>query len=128
VRLLPIIGTSLGCSAVIAASLSRYVERNLAVTTFWRTDPVGAVWAAANGPGGLFLLLYAVIAFGIVTAAALLSLDAARLRLVRTVTFVAVLSGQEPSAVLAVRSAYSPAGPIAGPIGGRTTTERRRQW
>ena len=84
-RLLPIIGTSLGCSAVIAASLSRYVERNLAVTTFWRTDPVGAVWAAANGPGGLFLLLYAVIAFGIVTAAALLSLDAARLRLVRTV-------------------------------------------
>jgi hypothetical protein len=81
VKVLPVIGTSLGCSAVITAAFARYIEPHAASPAFWQHDPIGFAWKATGGMGGFFVALFATFAFILLTAGARLDLAAIRRRL-----------------------------------------------
>ena len=80
-KLPTIIGTSLGCSTIIAAAAWHYVSGHAADPSFWQRDALAASWVLVGGAGGFAVLSYAVLSFLLLTAGVLHDLDRVRTRL-----------------------------------------------
>lgn len=80
-KLLSSIAISIAASAAIAAGVARYVAANAAVPTFWQRDPVAILWLAAGGPVAIALIVFAIVAFVLVTAGMWRDIGVARARL-----------------------------------------------